>query len=160
MISYHVVVERRGYARVPGVEPVAFEQGDIIVFPHADAYRMESAPGVEPEFDRTQMLEFFREMAAGRLPFIVPEGGGAAPPAQFVCGFLGCDVRPFNPLLAHLPRLLHVRSRNDGGDLLDRLVALTLAEARSPRAGGSASCCSSRSCAATWRSCPSNRPVG
>ena len=25
-----------------------------------------------------------------------------------VCGFLGCDLRPFNPLIAALPRLLHL----------------------------------------------------
>jgi AraC-like DNA-binding protein len=135
VISYHVVVEGRGFARVPGLEPVAFEQGDVIVFPHADAYRMESAVGVEPEFDREQMLAFFRGMAAGALPFTVPEGGGEAPPAKFVCGFLGCDARPFNPLLAHLPRLLRVKARKDEGDMLDKLVQMTLAEAQSARAG-------------------------
>lgn len=26
---------------------------------------------------------------------------------RFVCGFLGCDSRPFNPLLAALPRIVH-----------------------------------------------------
>lgn len=135
IVSYHVVVEGRGYARIPDLEPVLFEQGDIIVFPHADPYRMESTPGVEPELDHEQTLSFFREMAAGNLPFVVPEGGGAEPKARFVCGFLGCDARPFNPLLAHLPRLLRVAARRDEGDMLDRLVELTLAEARSTRSG-------------------------
>jgi len=45
-------------------------------------------------------------MMSGRLPFVVTEGGGGDPPAKFVCGFLGCDARPFIPLLAQLPRLL------------------------------------------------------
>ena len=27
-----------------------------------------------------------------------------------VCGFLGCDLQPFNPLIAALPRLLHLRA--------------------------------------------------
>lgn len=27
-----------------------------------------------------------------------------------VCGFLGCDLRPLNPLIASLPRLLHLPS--------------------------------------------------
>ena len=48
-------------------------------------------------------------MAAGRLPFTVAEGGGGDERAEFVCGFLGCDLRPFNPLLEALPRLLHLR---------------------------------------------------
>jgi transcriptional regulator GlxA family with amidase domain len=29
-------------------------------------------------------------------------------PTNLVCGFLGCDLRPFNPLIASLPRLLHL----------------------------------------------------
>ena len=31
---------------------------------------------------------------------------------QFICGFLGCDLRPFNPVLSALPRLLRVRPAN------------------------------------------------
>jgi AraC-like DNA-binding protein len=136
LISYHVVVEGGGFASVPGRDPVAFETGDILVFPHGDAYRMESAPGVPPEFDRDEMVGFFRMMAAGDLPFVVPEGGGGDPPAKFICGFLGCDARPFNPLLAHLPRLLRIRRPAGGADLLGRLVDLTIAEVQRSRSGG------------------------
>jgi len=142
IISYHVVIEGRGFASVPGVAPVSFQAGDIIVFPHADPYLMLSAPGVPPELDSEETLQFFRAMAAGQLPFVVTEGGGEDPPAQFVCGFLGCDTLPFNPLIANLPRLLHVQradraqDTDHAGDLLDRLVDLTLAEAQQRRAGG------------------------
>ena len=30
-----------------------------------------------------------------------------------MCGFLGCDLQPFNPLIAALPRLLHLRADAD-----------------------------------------------
>ncbi|HMQ95290.1 MAG TPA: AraC family transcriptional regulator [Amaricoccus sp.] len=136
LISYHIAVEGSGFASVPGGKPMAFDTGDILVIPHGDAYRIESAPGTVPEFDREGTLQFFREMAAGRLPFVVREGGGGDPPARFVCGFLGCDSRPFNPLLTQLPRLLRIRRRAGGADLLDRLVDLTLAEMRRERTGG------------------------
>ena len=136
LISYHIAVEGSGFAAVPSAPRMAFETGDILVIPHGDAYRIESAPGTEPEFDREGTLQFFREMAAGRLPFVVHEGGGGDPPARFVCGFLGCDSRPFNPLLAQLPRLLRIRRRAGGADLLDRLVDLTLAEMQHERTGG------------------------
>ena len=137
IISYHVVVRGSGFASVPGSPPVAFAPGDVNVFPHADPYTMLSAPGVPPELDAEQTMQFFRDMAAGRLPFVIKEGGGADPPAQFVCGFLGCDARPFNPLLATLPRLMQVRQAvADREDLLDRLIDLTLAEAQVRRAGG------------------------
>jgi hypothetical protein len=55
-------------------------------------------------------------MAAGRLPFVVHEGGGGPERAEFVCGFLGCDIQPFNPVLATLPRLWRVRRSHPGRD--------------------------------------------
>ena len=137
IISYHIVVQGSGFATVPGGELVPFGPGDVIVFPHGDAYRMESAPGTPPEFDRDETIHFFRELAAGRLSFVVREGGGKDPPAQFICGFLGCDTHPFNPLLGALPRLLHIkRPRLEKGDLIDRLIDLTLTEMHTARVGG------------------------
>jgi len=60
--------------------------------------------------DRDEVLEFLRAMAAGRLPFTVVEGGGGADRVHLVCGFLGWDLRPFNPLLAE------ARDRRAGGE--------------------------------------------
>jgi len=135
IISYHIVVRGAGIASIPGHDPVPISAGDVIVFPHGDPYVMQSAPGVPPEFDEAETLQFFRDMAAGNLPFVVAEGGGSDPPAQFLCGFLGCEAHPFNPLLAALPNLVRVQ-RHGGGDLLDRLIEITLAEAQTSRAGG------------------------
>lgn len=137
VVSYHVVVEGQGLANIPGTEPVAFGAGDIIVFPHADPYLMSSAQVAPSEAARDESLRFFRDMAAGKLPFVIREGGGKPPRARFICGFLGCDLSPFNPLFATLPRLLHIR-RPGGGrqDLLDQLIRLATTEAQVPRAGG------------------------
>jgi AraC-like DNA-binding protein len=137
VVSYHVVVAGSGYARVPGVAPLAIAAGDVIVFPHADPYIIQDAPDTPPELDAEQTMAFFRALAAGELPFVVTEGGGGDEHARFICGFLGCDVRPFNPLLAALPRLLRVSPASGAEpDALDRLVELTLAESRSRRPGG------------------------
>src|SRR3546814_10186437 len=76
-------------------------------------------------------------MAAGKLPFVGRAGGGGEPRSEFVCGFLGCDMQPFNPVLSTLPRLLRVkRSEPESNDLLSRLIDLTLAETRQRRVGG------------------------
>lgn len=136
VVSYHVAVEGRGLAGVPGLEPVPFEAGDVVVFPRADPYTMCSAPGVPPELTPEQTLQFFRDLASGRLPFVVQEGGGRPPPAKFICGFLGCDLRPFNPLLLALPRLLRIRRPAGCADLLDRLIDLAMAEVQMARPGG------------------------
>lgn len=137
VVSYHVVVEGRGVATMPGLEPVAFEAGDIIVVPHGDPYLMSGTPGIPPAMDREETLQFFRDLAAGRLPFFIPDGGGKPPKARFICGFLGCDLSPFNPLLATLPRILLIRRPGgDHSDLLDSLIELAVTEISRSRPGG------------------------
>ena len=51
-----------------------------------------------------------------------------------ICGFLGCDARPFNPLLATLPRVLHVPRQASDGGLLEQFVKLALPESTDPSA--------------------------
>ena len=75
-------------------------------------------------------------MAAGKLPSTVIEGGNGPGKSQFICGFLGCDLRPFNPVLSALPRLLRVRPATSSGDGLPHLIAFALEELREHRSGG------------------------
>jgi AraC-like DNA-binding protein len=136
IISYHIVVEGTGCVAVPGTVPAAFSAGDILVFAHGDPYILGSEYRLDWRPPAEEMLQFFRDMVAGKLPLIIREGGGGES-VRFVCGFLGCDARPFNPLLESLPRFLHVHRPPHGrGDLLDRLIGLTLAEAGTGRVGG------------------------
>ena len=102
LISYHILTGGRCYGGVRGEDQVELVAGDVIVFPHGDAHTMSSAPGLRlgPEVNTA---------ASARFPDTVFLGDGGPRGASFVCGFLGCDLRPFNPLLAALPRRLHVR---------------------------------------------------
>jgi hypothetical protein len=136
VVSYHIILKGSGWAGIPGVASTSFEAGDILVFPHGDRHSLLSEPGQPPEFDAAATLQFFRDMAAGKIPFVVKEGGGGPERTDIVCGFLACDLRPFNPVLASMPRLVHVKRRPKGQpDLLERLIELTLAEAQSDRPG-------------------------
>jgi AraC-like DNA-binding protein len=115
---------------------VRFEAGDILMMPHGDPYAMLSRPDQRPEYDAPATIAFFREMAAGRMPLVVEEGGGGTPRTVYVCGYLGCDARPFNPLLAALPRLVHIRRTGAAQTgLLGHLVACAMAEVRTGRLG-------------------------
>ena len=137
VISYHVVTHGRCWGALIGRPPVALAAGDILVFPHGDPYVMSSAPVEHDDVEVASSIEFFRLMAAGRLPFTVTEGGSGAERLHLMCGFLGCDARPFNPLLQTLPRMLHVHGASaPEPDLLSRLIELTIAESRADRAGG------------------------
>jgi AraC-like DNA-binding protein len=51
--------------------------------------------------------------APGRFPYTVVLGDHGPRAVSFVCGFLGCDRRPFNPLLAALPRRMHMRGMSN-----------------------------------------------
>jgi len=105
LISYHILTEGRCYGGLIGEEPVELVAGDVIVFPHGDAHVMSSGRGVRGPNVHTS--------APARYPHTVVLGDRGSRAASFVCGFLGCDLRPFNPLLAALPRRLHMRGMSD-----------------------------------------------
>jgi AraC-like DNA-binding protein len=131
------VTEGSGWGGVLGDPAVRLRAGDVLVLPHGDAYAMSTAPGSRGGPDLAEVLTFMRQMVAGQLPFTVREGGEGPERLRLVCGFLGCDVRPFNPLLATLPPLLHLRRDPRGaGDRLGQLIDFTVAESRERRPGG------------------------
>jgi AraC-like DNA-binding protein len=139
IVSYHIVTEGVCWGGLVGELPVRLTAGDILLIPHGDAYVIASSAQLcaEAKADVEHGLVFFRQMAAGELPFIVVEGGGGDISAHLVCGFLGCDVRPFNPALLALPALVHLRPPADPSqERLPSLIEYTLAEAHQPRAGG------------------------
>jgi len=139
IISYHIVTQGSCWGALIGEAPVRLDAGDILLIPHGDAYVISSSAQTcaASGFEMEPSLRFFRQMAAGELPFVVEEGGGGATSTRLICGFLGCDVRPFNPVLAALPRLVHLRAPADPArDCVQSLVDYTLAEARQPRPGG------------------------
>ena len=136
VISYHVVTRGSCCGALLGGASVRLEEGDVLVFPHGDPYVMSIAPGMRGGPSPAEVLAFMGQMVTGRLPFAVTEGGGGPEQLGLVCGFLGCDVHPFNPLLTALPRLLHVRQAFAAGDPLGRLIDFAIAESRERRAGG------------------------
>ncbi len=145
MMEYHVVTRGSCWGAVVGEQPVRLETGDVIMFPHGDAHVLSSAPGLRAEApaDRTPLAQL------DELPVFLSYRGETATLTQpgmcsndcttLVCGFFGCDVRPFNPLIASLPRLLHVRAANAGGDdWIEQFMRFAVAEARERRPGSEA----------------------
>ena len=137
IVSYHIVKEGGCWAAVRGRQPMRLEAGDVFVVPHGDPYNMASDPGLRNGMSGDAVLDFFRHMATQSGPLEVAEGGGGPQRAHIVCGFLGCDIRPFNPVLEALPRALHLRHQEGSrsGERLSQLVDLTLAESRDVQSG-------------------------
>ena len=136
LISLHIVTLGGCWAGLTGQPPERLEVGDVLVIPHGDAYYLANPPEAERTYGHDEAVSFFREMAAGRLPSAVTEGGDGSGRSQFICGFLGCDVRPFNPLVSALPRVFRVRLPTQAADGMPHLIAFALQELREHRSGG------------------------
>jgi len=107
---------------------------------------MSSAPGLRaPSVDK----DFFNTPRPAQLPYAfsmkeaeVTMGhldGGGRDGATIVCGFLGLDARPFNPLLASLPRLLRVPASTLGADSwVASFLHAVVTESHARRPGGEA----------------------
>lgn len=138
LIEFHGVVRGACWAARTGEPAVRLEAGDVVLFPHGDAHVLSSRPGLRATA---------QDAAAGvpgpgaSLPLslrvdergaVIARTGAAAPGSSHViCGFLGLDARPFNPLLGALPRLLTLSDAAAGSSWT--LSLLTSAAAESAR---------------------------
>jgi len=134
VLEFHAVTRGRCLGGIVGEDPVELQAGDLICFPHGDPHVMSSGRGMRaPQPD----LSMFDRPAGARLPFPVKLGEGPSE-VHVMCGFLGWDARPFNPLLAALPRVLRASDRDAPGGWLSRFMELAEVEARTPRPGAEA----------------------
>jgi AraC-like DNA-binding protein len=140
VISYHLVTAGACYCSLPGLPSTRVDAGDVIVVPHGTPYALSSTPRELVPSPPESLLPFFSQMARGELPRVLVEGDRSTTGERIhvACGFLGCDARPFNPLIAALPPLIHLQPAQCGPEATRRLAALidfAQAESRAPRAG-------------------------
>jgi AraC-like DNA-binding protein len=135
VIPFHLMMEGSAWAKPSdgSLPTTPFESGDIIMFPEGSGHVISSEqnPTEFPDPD----LQFYRDAAKREAPFTLVEIGGSGSPAKFVCGYLGCDARPFNPLLSALPSMLVVKASDGSGALTRNLILAALDENESRKAG-------------------------
>jgi AraC-like DNA-binding protein len=132
VIEYHVVTRGGCWAQIAGETdaPVRLEAGDVVAFPQGDAHILSSAPGMRGDVQ----LGAFEAPPGVQLPLVMNLSGDGEG-TKLVCGFLGCDARPFNPLLQSLPRMLHVRPSPDSKAPTEAFMQFALLETREQRVG-------------------------
>ena len=110
VICFHILVAGAAWATLDdGSAPaVLLSAGDVVIISKGDSHFLSSAPGMRGEPD----LAAYKRPAGFSLPVphVLNETTGGPEACHFVCGYLGCDVRPFNPLIASLPRLFHAHA--------------------------------------------------
>ena len=135
LISYHIVTQGSCWAGLRDAPPEEFAAGDVLVVPHGDAYYLADSPTTEATYGVEEAVAFFRSMAAGEMPSVVSEGGHGER-TQFICGFLGCDRNPCNPVLDALPAMVHLHGASRSADRMSHLIEFALCELREPSSGG------------------------
>ena len=142
VIEYHAVAQGSCWAGIVGEPPVQLSVGDVVMFPHGNAHVVSSAPGLRGVAD----FSWSPGAAIDQLPVRISYKGANVQQtelpdpeaeAMIVCGFLGCDLQPFNPLIAALPRLLHLRADADNAWIAN-FTQQAVAEASARRPGGEA----------------------
>jgi AraC-like DNA-binding protein len=121
LISYHILLSGSCWGGLDSKSQIHMEPGDVIVFPHGDAHIMSSDNGYQDSSGQDGT-------SAKRYPSTVLLGPNTERTTTLVCGFLGCDVRPYNPLLASLPRRMHIRGI--AGGWLSQFPRQVVAESR------------------------------
>ena len=115
VLGYHLIIKGGSWAATVGVPPVRLSSGDIVMFPRGDAHVLSSAPGMRaPSGDGDWVAATRNDPKPIPVAYYgdVAQPGVAMPLEEastvIICGFVGCDLRPFNPLIEALPRLLHL----------------------------------------------------
>ncbi|OUL98090.1 AraC family transcriptional regulator [Variovorax sp. JS1663] len=142
VMEYHAVVRGTCWAGILGEAAVQLSQGDVVMFPHGDAHVVSSAPGLRGSVDvrwydnvRSQSLPLRVAYDGPNLQLVPPPTSDTDP--TIVCGFLGYDRQPFNPLIAALPRMLHLRA-GDHDAWVARFTEQAAAESHARRPGAEA----------------------
>lgn len=134
VIAFHIIMDGWCWAQLAdgSQQPIKLEKGDAVIFIDGAGHSLSTQRGQRAEPN----MDLYYRPNDRALPFLLNELGGSGEPARFVCGYLGCDARPYNPILDALPRMLHVRCNSEAGGLTSDLIRVALTESERPRAGG------------------------
>ena len=132
VIEYHLIARGACWGHAVGQEPIRLREGDIDRVPAGRCARALERAG-DARAHRPLDVRAQRRAAAD----VHEMGGGGPERARIVCCFLGCDERPYNPLFAALPQVIHLSAagpRTSTG-WLATLVDIAAKESRSARPG-------------------------
>jgi AraC-like DNA-binding protein len=130
VFEYHLIIEGTAWGQRIGDAPIRLRAGDFLMFPQGDPHVMSSAPGMRSTPD----LSFYAHDSTP-LPLVYELGGRQdTARTRLICGFFGCDDKPYNPLLASLPPAIHVPASQSDGPLRP-LGAMLEAAIREERRG-------------------------
>jgi AraC-like DNA-binding protein len=107
--TFHVALKGGGFVDVDGIEGrIRLAEGDLVILPQGDAHVVRDSPSTPA----TRLEELIADGSMDVRGTLQSGGGGA--PSVLVCGGFYFEERATNPLLASLPRVIHLRGRSRG----------------------------------------------
>jgi AraC-like DNA-binding protein len=133
VISFHAILSGSCWAALASSSDstTRFSAGDIVIYPKGDANVLSSAPGMRGVPD----LQQYCRPKDRPLPIVTYLNNDSREYCHLVCGYFGCDARPFNPLLEALPPMLHSQMSAPGQSWLSNMLRLAAEEAERSSAG-------------------------
>lgn len=136
VIPFHIMMRGRCWIESTDADdpPLEFREGDIVTYPHGHGHMFATNLGdrVPPNLDNYHLPD------GQTLPIMVNLDTKGPPDLRFICGYLGCDTTPFNPLLDALPSQVVARRPPEGNHIEVDLLYAAVAESETHRPGGEA----------------------
>lgn len=105
---FHVVMHGACWLQVAGEDEARWlEEGDLLIVPHGSGHRIFDAPDTPCR----PLAEVLAEQPVSEEGLLRYGGDGAT--TALVCGYFSFDEAVLHPLLATLPRALHVKGRDN-----------------------------------------------
>lgn len=133
IIIVYALIEGSCWVEVPShhAEPSRLQCGDIFILLMGDPHVLTSHLWMRS----TPKMDHYSFARDRQLPFRFGPDDGSGELSHYICGYLGCDARPFHPLLQCLPPLLHIPSGQVDPSIM-QLFRVGTAETALHRDGG------------------------
>lgn len=129
---FHFLTEGRAYATLQGGQREELSAGDIVIFPRGDAHFLGNG---SPQRPVDSFTTFAKHLSEG-LKAVHFGGGGEV--TRFVCGYMACDTRLCEVVLAGLPRIFKVSvAHGPSGEWIENSIRFSVNELKGPDAGSS-----------------------
>jgi AraC-like DNA-binding protein len=138
LVPFHVILYGSVCLEMDGPRPLTLqlEAGDVVVLPSGARHYMMSAPGMRAVVDHAAYDPPIGPRQI--LRYAVNAQNGTPVHSRVICGYMGIDRHPSNPLWQALPPIFCVRAAPQHCDRLLHLTAMGVAESEEYRSGADA----------------------
>lgn len=132
LIFFHFLTDGHAYVQLGSGDRLELNAGDIVVFPRGDPHLIGSGSPQQP----VDSFKTFAKNVAEGLKVVRFGGGGEL--TRFVCGYMACDSRLCEVVLAGLPRMMKVGVAQDpSGRWIENSIRFSVDGSNGPDAGSS-----------------------